>query len=63
MNIGYPISLQNLQVLLDHTFYFDICCIIFPELSLKIAKIHEDSGLDPAHKMQQLLELLTEELQ
>ena len=63
MNIGYPISLENLGILHDHSFYFDICLIIFPELNIKIIKISEESSFTESQKLQKLLELLTEELQ
>lgn len=63
MNIAYPISLTNLSCLQDYSFYFDICALIFPEFSIKIIRIAEQSDLTPAACMQKLLELLTEELQ
>ena len=45
-NAGYLRYFENEQALVDPKIYFDICQIIFSELSIKLIKIQEYEGYD-----------------
>lgn len=49
-------------MLTDYTTYFDICQLIFSELSIKIIRIQEQRNISHGTKLQQLIDLLVYEL-
>ena len=58
INTAFPRYIEDLEILLEDTFYFDICQRIFPSLKIKIIKITENLSLTSAEKLQQLINLL-----
>jgi hypothetical protein len=46
------------KMLVQWRTYFDICQLIFAELSIKIIKIQENTHTSPAQKLQHLIALL-----
>jgi hypothetical protein len=42
INIALPRYIENISILLDPEFYFEVSQIIFPELQMKIIKIQEN---------------------
>lgn len=55
INANYPCYISSLNILLECNFYFDVCQIIFPELSIKLIKIKENDSLPPGVKLQHLV--------
>ncbi len=56
---GYPKYIESAEVLLNYEIYFDICQIIFNELSIKIIKIESNKSAGPTEKLQMLIDLLS----
>lgn len=48
INTALPMYIDDLDILLDHKLYFDICEKIFHHLRMKLIKIDEDEILTPA---------------
>ena len=48
INTAFPRYVEDLEILLEDTFYFDICQRIFPSLKIKIIKITENKVLTSA---------------
>lgn len=63
INTGIDYEIENLDILLEQDFYFDICERIFPQQNISLLKIAEDPELNEVQKMNRLLTLLNKELQ
>jgi hypothetical protein len=61
-NAGYSRFIDE-KMLVEWRTYFDICQLIFGELSIKIIKIQENRTNSPAQKLHQLIVLLSQELE
>jgi hypothetical protein len=61
-NAGYSRCIKE-DMLIDYCTYFDICQLIFSELSIKIIKIQENKKATPGQKLQGLINLLSQELE
>lgn len=46
INAGIDYEIDNLDILLEHEFYFEICERIFPEIMINLLRISEDESLD-----------------
>lgn len=60
-NAGYSRFVDE-KMLVEWRTYFDICQLIFAELSIKIIKIQESPSTSHAQKLHQLIVLLSQEL-
>jgi hypothetical protein len=61
-NVAYS-RFVNEAMLIDYKTYFDICQLLFSELTIKIIKVQENHHATPAQKLQQLIDLVSRELE